>query len=189
MTLRHVTSRLRHHAGDFWHAAQDLYLLAHIRNRGGSYTDFYAAKMDRKAQRVGSTVNGRPEDKTFHLKFLQAHGLHADTAFLDYGCGAAAAGINIIRYLDPNRYTGADISLACLDLARVQVREYGLEARQPRFVHVAGGTLEALAGTTYDMVWAQSVLTHMPPDAIKSLLWHLSTLLSPNTQIRQSIIL
>ena len=54
-----------------------------------------------------------------------------------------------------------------------------LEAKQPHFVHLAGGTLDALAGTTYDIVWVQSVLTHMPPDAIKSLLLHLPDLLRP----------
>ena len=118
MVFRHFTGRLRHHAGDFWHAAQDLYLLSRIRIGGGSYTDFYAARMDRKAQRLGSRLFGPPEQKTFQLKFLQAHGLHADTALLDYGCGGAAAGINFIQYLDPNRYTGADISRASLDIAR-----------------------------------------------------------------------
>lgn len=179
MTLRDFTGPLRHHAGDVWHAVQDLYLRWRIKRQGGSYTDFYAVKMNRKAQRRGRTVNGRPEEKTFQLAFLQSQGLRSDTALLDYGCGAAAAGINFIRYLEPNCYTGADISQECIDLALAQVRHYGLEDKQPRFTHLPGGALDSLAGTTFDVVWAQSVFTHMPSHAIKSLLVQLPNLLRP----------
>ena len=32
---------------------------------------------------------------------------------LDYGCGAAASGITIIKYLDEGMYVGADVSSEC----------------------------------------------------------------------------
>jgi len=159
-----VTARIRYKAGDVWHAVQDAALFWGTRLRGGTYADFYAAKMDRKARKIGVGVNGRPEDKAFHLAFLKANGLQRSMDFLDYGCGAAAAGVHFIEFLDPGRYTGADVSAECLALARGRLDPAGLSDRRAEFLYLPGGSLSPLAGRQYDIVWAQSVLTHLPAD-------------------------
>jgi len=87
-------SGLRHFAGDIWHQVQDQILFWNVKRRGGTYTDFYAIKMDRKALKDGMEVSGRPKDKIFHLDFLREQGLVPSMHFLDFGCGAAASGFH-----------------------------------------------------------------------------------------------
>lgn len=175
-----LIERLRYQAGDVWHAMQDAALLWQVRRRGGSYADFYAAKMDRKARKIGVEVNGRPEDKAFHLVFLRQQGLQPSMDMLDYGCGAAAAGVSFIGFLDRGRYTGADVSQECLTLAAARLGSAGLSDKRPAFVHLPSGSLTPLEGRQFDIIWAQSVLTHMPPDLIATLFSAASRMLRPD---------
>lgn len=182
MSVRELVGRARYRAGDVYHAMQDWWLYWRVRRSGGSYTDFYEAKMNRKAAKNGITVNGRPSDKQFQLAFLQRHGLRPDVDFLDYGCGAGAAAVNFVGYLEEGRYTGADISEACVDLARAQLSGAGLAGKRPVFVHLPGGSLAGLKSRTFDVIWAQSVFTHMPPDAIGALFDQLPALMKPGAR-------
>ena len=166
--------RLRYQAGDVWHAIQDRVLMWQTTRSGGSY-----AKMDRKARKIGVEVNGRPEDKAFHLAFLKKHGMVPSMRLLDYGCGAATAGVVFIAYLDEGGYTGADVSREVLNLAQERLGPAGLATKRPTFVHLAGGSLEPLAGRQFDRIWAQSVVSHMPADMVQSLLHGVKRLLAP----------
>jgi len=175
-----LIERLRYQAGDVWHAMQDAALLWQVRRRGGSYADFYAAKMDRKARKIGVEVNGRPEDKAFHLTYLRQLGLRPSMDLLDYGCGAAAPGVSFIGFLDQGRYTGVDVSSECLALAEARVASVGLSGKRPVFLHLPGGSLAPLDGRQFDVIWAQSVLTHMPPDLIATLFAAVRRMLRPD---------
>ena len=146
---------------------------------GGSYTDFYERMMDRRA-RVGSlfgksalAVTGTPDERRrrFAVEYFAAHGwITPTTTFLDYGCGGGATGVNFIRYLDTGRYTGADISGESLRRAREWVGKSRLADRCPTFVHLPGGSLAGLNDRTFDLIYAQDVVTHMPPDNIRALI-------------------
>jgi ubiquinone/menaquinone biosynthesis C-methylase UbiE len=172
--------RLRYQAGDVWHAVQDRMLMRQTTRRGGSYADFYAAKMDRKARKIGVGVNGQPEDKAFHLAFLKRQGMVPSMNLLDYGCGAAAAGVVFIAFLDEGCYTGADVSREVLNLAQERLGPAGLVSKRPAFVHLDGGSLEALNGRQFDRIWAQSVVSHMPPEMVQALLHGVKTMLKPD---------
>ena len=154
------------------------WLLWTTRLRGGSYTDFYERMMDRRARgawtgKSGAAVTGTPEERRrrFAPEYFATHGwITPATTFLDYGCGGGATGVNFILHLGPGRYTGADISSECLERARGWVATCGLSHKNPNFVHLSGGSLAALAGKKFDVIYAQDVVVHMPPEAVRQLI-------------------
>jgi SAM-dependent methyltransferase len=93
------------------------------------------------------------------LAFLQAMGLTRATRFLDIGCGPARAGVPIIGWLDPGRYTGFDFNRSFLTAADQAVAAAGLQDRAPRFLHVQGFDVAGRIADQ-DMGLAFSVLNH-----------------------------
>ncbi len=150
---------------------------ARRRLTGMSYADYYAMRMN-------SIVRRNPEwglnnDRDFQLKFLIEHGLQPSSRLLDYGCGALAAGILFVDYLQPNRYVGVDIADGVVAEGHKRLRSLGLGEKQAELFVVQGTSLKALAGRRFEFIWAQSVLTHMPPDDVRSLLREVRPLLAP----------
>ena len=149
------------------------------RLNGGGYTDFYERMMDHRARygsplgKSAAEVTGHPDEprRRFALDWFIARGwITPTTKFLDYGCGNAAAGINFIRYLGAGKYTGADISSGSLERAVAWVVKIGLAAKLPHFIHLPGGSMSGFGGRGFDLIYAQDVVTHMPPENIKALL-------------------
>ena len=92
------------------------------------------------------------------------------STLLDYGCGALAAGIQFVGFLDAGNYTGLDISAEVLCEGERRLERAGLAARRAG-LYLLDSNLAALLGERqFDFLWAQSVLTHMPPDDIRTLL-------------------
>lgn len=140
-----------------------------------TYSDYYAERMNR-------IVTKNPDwglnlDKTFQLQYLIDHGLTRNSKLLDYGCGALAAGVLFIDYLAPGRYTGVDISEKTLTEGEKRINNRGLENKNAQLFHLASTTLADLKPKTFDVMWAQSVFTHMPPEDIRSLLPSLRSLM------------
>lgn len=136
---------------------------------GRSYTAFYARMMDLRVRRYRQW--GLHTDKQFQLEYLKAHGLEPSMSLLDYGCGAAAAGRYFIDYLEEGHYVGVDISTGVIQEGRRRISKWGIEAKKPILL-LDDGSLDSLLGLgrRFDVVWAQSVLTHMPPQDIEQLL-------------------
>jgi SAM-dependent methyltransferase len=147
--------------------------------RGQTYLEYQAHRYGRLWRRDPDHFSSA--DRSFQLDYCRAHGLTPDMRFLDFGCGPLAAGVHLIRYLDPGRYVGADIAASALELGREAVARAGLADRDAELVHLpASGSLAALEGRTFDFVWAQSVLTHMSPESITGLARALTPMLTPN---------
>lgn len=136
--------------------------------RGTPYASFYARMMDVRLQY--NPTWGLTSATDYQLEFLKTQGLDPSMHFLDYGCGAAAAGQHFIRYLDPGHYTGADVSEGVLAEAQRRIAEWGLDTKEPNFLLLPEGRLDPLVGRRFNIIWAQSVLTHMPPEDIRNLL-------------------
>jgi SAM-dependent methyltransferase len=149
------------------------------RLRGGDYVGFYAKKMDRLATHSPERATGTPENRRFQIDYLRTHGLIPDSYMLDLGCGTVAAGVHFVGYLDAGRYVGADISRQCLDVGGRRLAEAGLSNKEAALVLLPGGSLAPLAGKAFDIIWAQSVLTHMPPEDIRRMLTAARSLLRP----------
>ncbi len=152
-----------------------------------TYADYYAGRMDRIVTRNPNW--GLNLDKSFQLKFLTQHGLTPQSRFLDYGCGALAAGILFIDYLDANLYTGLDISEKTLEEGNNRIRNSKLSNKKATLIHLKSDDLSVLADNTYDILWAQSVFTHMPPEDISSLLPRLRRLMHKNSVFYASFAL
>lgn len=157
------------------------FLYMQSRIRGESYVQFYRRMMDQRASEVRDAT-GSPSDKRHQLEFLIERGLEPSSRLLDLGCGAAAAGVHFIRYLESGRYVGADISQECLKNGRRRIQDAGLEWKNPAFVHLPGGNLEPIDGGPFDIIWAYSVLTHLPPEDLERLFSEVRSLMGPDTR-------
>ena len=159
---------LKRTAANSYAFLRELWWYAKHRVKGTSYAEYYADRMNRIVTRNPDW--GLNLNKRFQLDYLQAHGLTPGSTLLDYGCGALAAGIRFIGYLEPGRYVGLDISAEVLREGERRLERATLADRRPA-LHLLDGPLEAVLGERrFDFLWAQSVLTHMPPEDILALL-------------------
>ncbi len=104
--------------------------------------------------------------------FLIDHGLKPEHKMLDLGCGTGRLARKLVPYLDVGNYVGADISpLALAHAKSLSVTESWAD-RVPGFVQIdtADGTLNGLKSHgPFEFIWAHSVFTHLPPDAIEAI--------------------
>jgi SAM-dependent methyltransferase len=87
---------------------------------------------------------------------------------LDLGCGTLRAGRYLIPYLDTGNYVGMDISEAALSAGRDRLFDPVVEAKAPALLVNDDLRLEELQ-QPMDVVWAQSLLTHLAPPAVEEL--------------------
>src|SRR3954451_12572005 len=75
-------------------------------------------------QELRASIGGRWDAMgTLQKEFLLGQGLQPDHDFLDVGCGALRAGIQLLPYLEPGRYCGMDASADILAAARVELEK------------------------------------------------------------------
>lgn len=104
--------------------------------------------------------------KKFQIDFLKTHGLKPAHRLLDYGCGVLRGGVPIIEHLNSGGYTGLDIRPQVLEEARRELKESGLEAKQPRLVESKNAAQE-LAGVNFDVIWIFNVFIHMDDEVFR----------------------
>jgi SAM-dependent methyltransferase len=137
----------------------------------GGYVDFYEKRQDAIIKRDPATFEKL--NRVWQFEYLRKHGLKKSDRFLDYGCGPAAAGIHFIEYLDEGRWVGVDISSESIRVGQDLVRRKKLDAKKPRLIHIPHGDLAPLGNEQFEVILAQSVFTHLPPDAIIEILQRL----------------
>lgn len=126
---------------------------------------------------------GRADEWETHGKlqtdFLFSWGLFAAARLLDIGCGTGRLARQMVPRLEPKNYTGVDISREAIAYARDLAHKEGWERREPQFVRM-DGTLDCLRdGLPFDMAWAHSVFTHLPPEAIERVVDGVRQVLKP----------
>lgn len=103
--------------------------------------------------------------RDFQIDFLKISGLQPDHHLLDIGCGTLRGGIPLIAYLDEGRYFGIEARAEVLDEGRKELRENGLEYKNPSLF--AAPDISALAiEQEFDFAWAFSVLFHMKDEVL-----------------------
>jgi SAM-dependent methyltransferase len=113
-----------------------------------------------------------------YVAFLREQGLQPHHDFLDFGCGYGRMTIPLLRYLEPQRYVGVDLSAERIRLARDFVTLESLDVAQPAFyVATRDNQFSYLAGRKFDVIWARAVLGHMPVKEIRECLLGLRDLL------------
>jgi SAM-dependent methyltransferase len=149
---------------------RDLPAVAQVRPRdagGRAVRGVRALFAGRQARRHG--LVGRPElwqlKRDFQIAFLRAQGLEPGHVLVDVGCGTLRGGIPIIEYLDAGAYVGIDVRAEAIEEARRELRESGLEHKQPELI--AAASLAAVdLGRSADRVWAFSVLMHLDDERL-----------------------
>lgn len=148
-----------------------------------AYLAGYAADTDRRVQRDPQKAIGGFWEQLGRLQFayLVSQGLRPHHKLLDLGCGTLRGGRHFIRYLDPDKYTGTDISGGAIDYARTLVQEEQLAHKKPRLIHRKVGDGFFSDVDRPDYILAQSVFTHLPSDMIRKCFSEASAFLRANT--------
>jgi SAM-dependent methyltransferase len=98
--------------------------------------------------------------RQFQIDFLRSAGLEPHHRLLDLGCGTLRGGIPLIAYLEPGQYTGIEVRANVLEEGMRELAEAGLEDRRPD-LRVCADLSRLELATSFDFVWAFSVLIHM----------------------------
>lgn len=143
-----------------------------------NYIQAYSAHTDWRIKKTGpaQAIGGQWEEHgPLQLQFLRKQGLTPDSRLLDFGCGTGRLARHAVPYLDPGNYVGIDISVGALKEATNLSHKEGWDRRNPNFMHSPDGMLlPYLLGLKFDLIWAHSVFTHLPPEIIQAVLKDLS---------------
>lgn len=141
----------------------------------------YAKHTDLRVADNPKGAIGREDEWESHgieqLQFLIHHGLHRTSRLLDVGCGVGRFSRRAVVYLDTGHYTGVDISPKALEHAQALAEAEGWIAKHPRFLPNGDLDLGPVADGIFDMIWAHSVFTHLPPQQITLMIKNAAVLL------------
>jgi cyclopropane fatty-acyl-phospholipid synthase-like methyltransferase len=98
--------------------------------------------------------------RDFQFQFLKSRGLVPQHSLFDLGCGTLRGGIPLISYLYESHYFGFEVREEVLNEGRKELKEAGLEVKNPTLIHASNITKLNFAHK-FDYVWAFSVLIHM----------------------------
>lgn len=104
------------------------------------------------------------EHREWQFDYVTSHGLESEDRLLDVGCGPLRFGLAAIPYLHEGNYVGFDISPTVIEAGMERVEEEGLTDRRPTLLCNKG--YKVFFNAAFDVIWAQSVLTHIPPDHV-----------------------
>jgi len=133
-----------------------------FRARGGSWTDYYRTRRDHGAFAAPDYRPAYLDGAETHASILKQEGLKRTDRFLDYGAGYLRLAYYLVPYLDDHQYTAADISAESLKNGRSLLENRDISSQTYSTIVVAGCDLSEIEGQEFDVIWAQSVLTHMP---------------------------
>jgi len=112
------------------------------------------------------------EESGLQLRFLKKNGLQPDDTLLDIGCGYLRGGAWIIDYLEPENYTGIDISADTIQRGK-ELLDDELEEKNPRLLVSDDLTFTEFEADSFDYALAQSVFSHLKRDDINECLANL----------------
>lgn len=167
-------------SSSFTQKLRELFLRIKYRNR---YHEYYAKLMKVRTENDPKTAIGGLWEEMGKLQFgyLQKHGLKPEHKFLDFGCGALRGGLHYIGYLNTGNYEGIDISEDILKEARKFLKEANLEDKKPTLHLVNDLSFNCVNGKKFDYIIAQSVLSHMPLEAIETSFANIKKVMHPQT--------
>lgn len=167
-------------------------------NPGGTFADFYAADAEAKIRKgrshatlgVRSWADGRllpvkwdqssfPKRGRENWQQILALGLESKMRCVDYGCGSLRLGQHAIRYLDPGNYWGIDISDAFYSEGLKLLPPELLAEKRPRFGVIADPLLAEIRAWAPDLLFANAVLQHVPPEELALFFARLAAMMTP----------
>lgn len=161
-----------------------------------SHQEFYRDHVRRQFEadpRLGVSDEAEQYDDMGEWQFelLKNHGLEPADEMLDVGCGSLRGGRHFVGYLDPGNYVGMDISQPNLRWGRQRVRSDGLLAKRPTLIQNLDLTFSEpeIVGREFDIIFAQSVLTHCDPAQVGEFLENARNVLDPDGRVVVTIFL
>lgn len=115
--------------------------------------------------------------RRFQFDFLLAYGLKPTHKLLDFGCGTLRGGIPLIGYLNTGNYTGIDVREDVIREGIRELDEAGLRYKKP-VIECCANLSEINFNTSFDRIWAFSVLIHLEDHILRDALGFISRHLS-----------
>ncbi|MAF80305.1 hypothetical protein CL629_04490 [bacterium] len=148
-----------------------------------SYLDAYADHTDTRVAEgdVEKAIGGSWEEMgKLQFDFLVKKGLEPQHKMLDIGCGTLRGGRHFIKHLGSKGYTGFDISAKAIEHGKKLVEKEGLSDKKPELLISKDKNLKfkEFNGREFDFIFAQSVLTHLPPESIEELFENIGNIMN-----------
>ncbi|WP_435318633.1 class I SAM-dependent methyltransferase [Haloarchaeobius sp. TZWSO28] len=150
------------------------------RAQSEDYTDYYLRHT--KRGRDPRSLVGPLEtwEQTLEWQTTQLFdriGVQPEDTVLDVGCGVFRAGLPLLEYLEPGNYYGCDISERALNAGRARLEQNGIDPERAGRIWRNDG-LSFRDIREVDLLWSQSVLTHLPREQAKEFLGSLDRVLA-----------
>jgi hypothetical protein len=108
------------------------------------------------------------------------YGLTRDHLCVEYGCGSLWAAEPIIRFLEPGRYFGLDITDKFYEFGRARLGDL-LSEKQARLGVISEAKLRDVAALRPDFLFSRKVLPHVAEDALPRYLANVASLMEMKT--------
>lgn len=119
-----------------------------------------------------------PELENLVMIFLLKNKLQPTTKFLEFGPGPLRCSKKIIDYLNKDHYFAVEGDASLIEVGKQSLSPEQL-AKNPQFVCSWNFEVEKLGQDSFDMVFVQGVICHMPFEEIEKLFDKIATFLSP----------
>lgn len=97
-------------------------------------------------------------------RYLKLFPIQPASKVVDYGCGSLRIGAHFIRYLNPRRYFGLDVTTALVDVGKELMGSDLVAERKPLFGAIGEQALARAADFGADFVCSTAVAYHVHPD-------------------------
>lgn len=139
--------------------------------------ELYRDLQDRKIRHGEAYPRGKGIGQA-QIAYLEQQGVSPDDRLLDIGCGDLRGGRYMIDHLDAGYYTGMDISPEAIRGAWETVLEEDLQDKSPSLQVNTDLRFREFEDDAFDMMFANSVLTHQPIRVIRELFEHVPRVLA-----------
>jgi len=160
------------------------HLLAKLIRRISSLTQ---TKEERRHALVGPAKLWKMK-RDFQIRFLSDMDLKPRHYLFEIGCGTLRGGVPLIQYLENGHYFGVEVREEVLDEGRKELREVGLEGKNPTLL-LSPKIAQLTVNRKFDYIWAFSVLIHMNDKILNDTLSFVSKHLSEEGVFYANVII
>lgn len=97
-------------------------------------------------------------------RYAKLFPIRPDSKIVDYGCGSLRVGAHLIRYLNPRKYFGLDVTTALVDVGKELIGGEMVAEKKPMFGPIDEASLAKAADFGADFVCSTAVCYHVHPD-------------------------
>jgi SAM-dependent methyltransferase len=97
-------------------------------------------------------------------RYRRLFAIEPDKKVVDYGCGSLRVGAHFIRYLDPGKYFGLDVTTGLVETGKELIGDEMLADKKPQFGAIEEKALAKAAKFGADFVCSTAVCYHVYPE-------------------------